>query len=151
MTIRTALADEYETLTVIWEASVRASHHFLQEEDIVGLRPQILQLWLPAVSVFVHVAVDGKPDGFIGIADHKIEMLFILPESQGKGVGKALLQYAVKQLAVTEVDVNEQNPQALGFYQYLGFEIYGRSPLDGQGKPFPLLHMKLAGTVTGQH
>jgi putative acetyltransferase len=40
--------------------------------------------------------------------------------------------------------VNEQNPQAVGFYEHIGFLITGRSTLDGQGKPFPLLHMKLA-------
>lgn len=39
--------------------------------------------------------------------------------------------------------MNEQNPQASGFYRHYGFVITGRSPLDGQGNPFPLLHMKL--------
>ncbi len=43
----------------------------------------------------------------------------------------------------SRVDVNEQNEQALGFYQHLGFSVIGRSPLDGQGKPYPLLHMEL--------
>ena len=41
-----------------------------------------------------------------------------------------------------KVDVNEQNQEALGFYKHLGYDIIGRSPLDGQGRPFPVLHLK---------
>jgi putative acetyltransferase len=41
------------------------------------------------------------------------------------------------------VDVNEQNPQATAFYQHYGFVQTGRSPLDGEGRPLPLLHMNL--------
>jgi putative acetyltransferase len=56
-----------------------------------------------------------------------------------------LLTYAVTTLGATILDVNEQNEQALGFYLRMGFEVVGRSPLDGMGKPYPLLHMRKAG------
>ncbi|ENH9207696.1 GNAT family N-acetyltransferase, partial [Vibrio vulnificus] len=46
-------------------------------------------------------------------------------------------------LGVTKVDVNEQNPQAVGFYEHMGFKVVSRSPLDDMGKPFPILHMTL--------
>lgn len=39
------------------------------------------------------------------------------------------------------VDVNEQNPAVLHFYEALGFRVQGRSPVDGAGRPFPLLHL----------
>ena len=80
---------------------------------------------------------------FLGVHDQKIEMLFILNEQRGQGVGKVLLGYALNELAANSFDVNEQNPQALGFYQHMGFEVKSRSPLDDMGQPFPLLHMKL--------
>lgn len=67
-------------------------------------------------------------------------MLFIDADSHGKGIGRSLLRWAIEQGA-NKLDVNEQNPQALAFYQHCGFEITGRSALDGQGRPFPLLHM----------
>ncbi|MFU6774762.1 GNAT family N-acetyltransferase, partial [Pseudomonas aeruginosa] len=41
------------------------------------------------------------------------------------------------------VDVNEQNPQACGFYRHYGFRQTGRSATDSAGRPFPLLHMSL--------
>ena len=81
--------------------------------------------------------------GFIVTDENRLEMLFITPNNRGKGTGKLLLQYAINQLGITEVDVNEQNPQAVGFYQYMGFIQYARSEIDGEGNPFPILHMKL--------
>jgi putative acetyltransferase len=70
-------------------------------------------------------------------------MLFISPDVRGKGIGALLAAYAIKSQGATKVDVNEQNEQALGFYLHIGFSITGRSPVDGQGKPYPLLHMAL--------
>lgn len=85
----------------------------------------------------------GQVAGFVGVVDGKVEMLFIHPEWRGQGVGRRLLKHAVEALGATRVDVNEQNEQAVGFYQRMGFAVEGRSELDGLGKPFPLLHMRL--------
>ena len=74
-------------------------------------------------------------------------MLFIVPECLGEGIGGALLNHAIKDMGAVRVDVNEQNPKALGFYQHAGFMIVGRSEVDGMGKPFPLLHMTLESSL----
>ncbi len=71
-------------------------------------------------------------------------MLFIAPEERGKGIGKQLLQYGFQNYGITEVTVNEQNPQAVGFYEHMGFKTYKRTDLDEEGAPYPLLYMKLA-------
>jgi putative acetyltransferase len=86
----------------------------------------------------------GMVVGFIGIAEGKVEMLFIHPDHRGQCIGRALLSYAINKRGATTVDVNEQNGQALGFYLQMGFEVVGRSELDSNGKPYPLLHMRLA-------
>jgi putative acetyltransferase len=70
-------------------------------------------------------------------------MLFMHPAYRGKRIGKTLLEYAINNLNVTKVDVNEQNEQAVGFYKHCGFETLGRSELDASGKPYPILHMEL--------
>ena len=49
----------------------------------------------------------------------------------------------MEHLNAQQLDVNEQNPQALGFYFRQGFEVVGRSEQDGMGQPYPLLHMRL--------
>lgn len=144
MKIDAAQKCDHPTLITIWEASVRASHHFLQEADIAALRPLILEHYFDAVTLNCARVDNGEIVGFIGVAEGNIEMLFVDPGRQGGGVGRQLVDHAIRCLGATRVDVNEQNAQAVGFYQHLGFEVTGRSPLDGQGKPYPLLHMALA-------
>ncbi|WP_226648547.1 acetyltransferase [Microbulbifer variabilis] len=143
MKIEKSEKKDYETLIEIWESSVRATHDFLQEEDIITLKSLILEQYFDAVDLKCAKDDDGKIHGFCGVHEGNIEMLFISPESRGKGVGAQLMEHAIKNQGATKVDVNEQNKQALGFYEHLGFNIVGRSPLDGQGKPYPLLHMEL--------
>ncbi len=146
MQIDTTTKAEYLTLIEIWDASVRTTHGFLNEEDISSLKPLILEHYFDAVDLRVAKNVEKEIVGFIGIAECNVEMLFISPDYQNKGVGSLLLKNAIKYQSAIKVDVNEQNPDAIGFYKYLGFSITGRSPLDGQGNSFPLIHMELTKT-----
>ena len=133
---------DYPELLKVWEASVRATHHFLKEEDIAYFKPLILNSYFDAVELRCIKKADGKIIGFSGVADQNLEMLFIHPDERGKGIGKALLWYCIKELKVCKVDVNEANEQAHGFYQRFGFKVYKRSDFDATGKPYPILHMK---------
>lgn len=83
--------------------------------------------------------------GFIGVADKKIEMLFLDPRYFGQGLGQKLLNFAVKELDADKLDVNEQNTTALRFYQKSGFEVFERTDKDDQGRNYPLLRLKLVG------
>ena len=66
--------------------------------------------------------------------------LFLSPKERGKGIGRQLLQYGIHNYEIREVTVNEQNPQAVGFYEHMGFAAYKRTDLDEQGNPYPLLY-----------
>ena len=70
-------------------------------------------------------------------------MLFTHPSEQAKGYGKELIEYAIHQKGIRKVDVNEQNEKALRFYLNRGFETIGRDAFDAQGKPYPILHLRL--------
>jgi len=146
MLVETVTKNHYLELIEVWEASVRATHHFLSEEDITSLKPLILAHYFDAVDLRLVKNKEDKIIGFIGVAATNVEMLFIAPQYQNQGIGTLLLKYAINHQQAQKVDVNEQNPDAVGFYQHLGFNIIGRSPLDGQGNPFPLLHMALSKT-----
>ncbi len=135
---------DYQELIEVWEASVRATHDFLKEDDIHYFKPLILSTYFDAVELRCAKDEKGKNIvGFLGVADQGLEMLFIHPDRRGKGVGKLLTNYAIEEFGVNKVDVNEQNEQAVGFYKKLGFEVRSRSELDGTGKPYPILHMEL--------
>ena len=143
MNIETVGKEDHLRLLEIWEGSVRATHNFLAEEDLQELKSLILEQYFDAVDLRCAKSSKGEILGFCGVHDDNIEMLFISPDARGKGVGSLLADYAIKSKGATKVDVNEQNDQALGFYQHIGFSVTGRSPVDGQGKPYPLLHMAL--------
>lgn len=130
-------------MLAVWEASVRATHHFITENDIQFFKPLVWQAFGQAMTLACAYDTAHQVVGFVGVADEKIEMLFINPAWRGRGVGKQLLRYAFGELRATELDVNEQNEQAVGFYQHEGFAVVGRSERDGSGKPFPVLHMRL--------
>ncbi|MCL6688323.1 acetyltransferase [Pseudomonas sp. R3.Fl] len=143
MLIRQRFAADNPILLDIWLRSVRATHDFISEADIAELLPQVRDLYLPAVEVWVAVDDEDRPQGFIGLDQAHVEMLFIAPELRGQGIGTRLLDYARELRGRLSVDVNEQNSQAVGFYRCYGFHDIGRSETDGQDRPFPLLHMSL--------
>jgi len=119
------------------------SRDFLPENYITLLRNLLQTQYLDAVNLFCTRDSQLHITGFGGTTPGKLEMLFIAPDYRGLGLGKQLLEYAIEHFQVTELDVNEQNPQALGFYEKQGFEIAGRSEVDGLGRPYPMLRMRL--------
>ncbi|MBK8023371.1 MAG: GNAT family N-acetyltransferase [Chloroflexi bacterium] len=134
-------AEDYPRVVEVWEASVRATHDFVSSSDIEIFRPIVRDV-LPKLVLACVRDEAGAVAGFIAVGDVKVEMLFIHPDCRGQGAGRRLMTHAVETLGATEVDVNEQNEQAVGFYLHLGFETFRRSELDGMGKPYPILHMR---------
>ena len=138
--IRRAIPADSSRLIEVWESAVRKTHLFLTEADIQFYLPQVRDIYLPALEVWLFEK-DAEVVGLIGLDGNKVEMLFVDPAYHGKGIGKALLAHAQHLKGKLSVDVNEQNPAALAFYLHCGFIKTGRSELDGEGKPFPLIHL----------
>ena len=114
----------------------------LKEEDIEYFKPLIRNQYFPAVKLFVIRNENGRIAAFMGLSDDMLEMLFVLPEEQGHGYGKAFVDYAIDKCNIYKVDVNEDNEQAYKFYLHMGYEVIGRDELDPSGKPFPILHLQ---------
>lgn len=127
----------------VWERSVRATHDFLQPGDIDFFKTLVEEIDFNAFQVYCAIDANNKIIGIVGVADRKLEMLFILPEYIGKGLGKHLMNFVLTELNVNSVDVNEENANATEFYKRFGFKVYDRTPLDDHGKPYPILKMRL--------
>ena len=129
-------------LLQVWEDSARATYLFLSDAEIKDIKEYVPQ----ALNGIAHLVTaedeTGRPVAFMGIENGTLEMLFIAPEERGKGLGRRLLQYGMEHYAVRQLTVNEQNPQARGFYEHMGFHVYKRTDLDEQGNPYPLLYMR---------
>ena len=132
-----------EQLLNVWENSVRATHFFLAEADMEDIKKYVPQALRDISHLIVAENGQGVPAAFMGIEGHKLEMLFISPEETGRGLGRKLLQYGMQNFAINTLGVNEQNPQAKGFYEHMGFQVYKRTDHDEQGNPYPVLYMRL--------
>jgi len=140
--INSASQRDYPAIIELWELSVRASHFFLPEDYLQKIK-NLLPSILPTVKLFVHFDKDDQTiTGFLGVTEEKIEMLFIHPAKRGQGIGRLLNNFALEQLQTYKVDVNEQNEQAVSFYKKIGYNVVGRTEVDGLGKPFPILQME---------
>ena len=127
----------------IWENSVRATHLFLSDEEVNHIKEYVPQALGGVKHLIVAEGENDMPIAFMGVENTRLEMLFLSPEERGKGLGKRLIEYGTKNYGIQEVTVNEQNPQAVGFYKHMGFETYKRTENDEEGNPYPLLYMKL--------
>lgn len=130
------------SLLCVWESSVKATHLFLTESEIEKIKQYVPQALREIPHLIVAENESGVPVAFAGINGQKLEMLFVSAENRGRGIGKRVLLYVMDTYAVNELTVNEQNPQAIGFYEYMGFRVYSRSETDEQGNPYPILYMK---------
>ena len=132
-------------LVDVWEDSVKATHTFLSNIEIKNIKIYVPEALKSIAHLIIIQNKNDEPIAFMGIEDTKLEMLFIKNIERGKGLGKLLLNYGIKNYNVNELTVNEQNPKAKGFYEHLGFRTYKRTELDEQGNYYPILYMKLGG------
>ena len=132
-------------LLIVWEKSVRETHLFLSDAEIENIKKYVPEALNGVAHLIIANDEEGHSVAFMGIENEVLEMLFITPEQRGKGLGKDLLSLGVEKYGVKQLTVNEQNPQAKGFYEHLGFKVYKRTDNDEQGNPYPLLYMHLEG------
>ena len=131
-----------QQLLSVWEASVLATHHFLKPEDFLSIKEAVTTIDFTAFDVYC-MTRNSMLVGFVGLAERKVEMLFVSPDCFRQGIGGKLMDFAIRDLKANQVDVNEQNSDAVRFYSKLGFVVYERTGTDDQGKNYPLLRMKL--------
>ncbi|WP_342250330.1 acetyltransferase [Sphingomonas sp. OTU376] len=140
--LRPSRPEEHEELFEIWSTAVDATHHFISKEDRVEIAEQV-RTYLHSARLIVAATAGDVPVGFMDVGDGEIRALFVHASHHGCGIGRELVSHATRMSPSLKVDVNEQNEQAVLFYARLGFKRSGRSPTDGDGRPYPLLHLSL--------
>lgn len=138
--IYSPLSSQYDQLIELWEASVRATHGFLMEEDLLFYR-SMLSKYLSELDLYC-INVGSRLAGFLALGEGMVQALFVHPHFFGNGVGKTLMLYALEKRVIYKVDVNEQNTKALQFYRSFGFHVIDRSDTDATGRPYPILHLR---------
>ncbi|SAI74518.1 acetyltransferase [Bordetella ansorpii] len=125
----------------IWRRAVDATHHFLAPEDRQAIEAEVAA-FLPRAPLELAVDAADRAIAFMLLDGNRMEALFVDPAHRGAGVGRLLVRHALFRHPDLYTDVNAQNGQAIGFYERLGFQAIGRSEQDGQGRPYPLIHLR---------
>ncbi|SEH20285.1 putative acetyltransferase [Sphingopyxis sp. YR583] len=144
--IRQSTPADGERAVQIWCDAVDATHDFLSADDRVAIEAEV-RSFLPAAPFWLAVDSTDRPVGFMLLDGSSMEALFIDPAHHGAGVGRALVAHALERHPVLTTEVNEQNEQAVGFYERLGFVAVGRSEFDGQGRAYPLIHLRFGSQI----
>lgn len=82
--------------------------------------------------------------GMVHVEGDEVRELYVDPFFQGRGIGSALLRFAVRERGVRRLWVLEKNRQAVGFYGAHGFAPTGARTLE-PGTPEYLLELALSG------
>ena len=142
ISIRPSRPDDYPRTFEIWRGAVVATHDFLTPEDFAAIERMVRDQYLPAAEFWIAADENDQALAFMGMSGAQIDSLFVHAEARSSGVGRRLVEHAMTLHPVLTVNVNEQNASGAGFYQRLGFEVIGRSPVDDAGRPYPLLHLR---------
>lgn len=96
-----------QQLLKIWEQSVRATHHFLSSREIEQIKEYVPEALNLVPRLVIAREESGAPVGFMGVDGGRLEMLFLVPDKRGNGLGRLLVEYGMKHCGVKSVTVNE--------------------------------------------
>jgi diamine N-acetyltransferase len=107
--------------------------------QLIYSQPALQQQMLQQAHNFLIVELDGQPVGFADYSlyepgVYKLHKIYVHGSTQGKGVGKALLDHIIGKLVAKNVhtlllNVNRHN-KARQFYEKLGFAVTGQEDID---------------------
>lgn len=150
--IRPMRPDEADEVSRVIVASVRAlmtSHYSPEVIDglAAGNSPEAVAAHAPKQADYVYEQ-DGRIAGMLGLKRNEIGHLFIDPAFAGRGIGKALVAFAVEQFrqaGYTDMIVlSSQN--AVGFYERYGFVVEGSGSFP-VGENLPLVYVKMRARI----
>jgi len=119
--IRKFKSDELDTVTKIWLETNIQAHAFINKSYWQGNYEMVKEM-LPNSTIFVYED-NNIIQGFVGLIESYIAGIFITANSQSKGIGKALLDYAKEKHSELLLQVYKKNIRAVLFYLREGFTI----------------------------
>jgi diamine N-acetyltransferase len=146
-TIRFAEVDDLNTIGFLAQQTWPATYmEILQEEQLrymmdlfyspASLKKQLIE----EKHSFILIENEEEPVGFASYSPvaaggvFKLHKLYVLPSQQGKGLGKAILDFIkedilLKSATALRLNVNRYN-KARNFYERLGFRVIGEEDIN---------------------
>ena len=118
----------------VWLAASKIAHPFLTEEFMATERENIRNVHMPKAATWVYEDAE-RVVGFIALIGNEVGAVFVSPEMQGRGIGRALMDLARDRREILELDVFQANRIGRRFYEKYGFIQIGRHVHEGSGQP----------------
>ena len=134
VTIRPYTEDDLGELLDVWYRASLIAHSFLSEEFFETERREIAERWLPVAETAVY-EIDGRVVGFVALIGNEVGAIFVDPDYQGRGIGRALMDAALESCPYLELDVFEANSIGRRFYAAYGFTMVDRHMNESVGQP----------------
>ena len=99
---------------------------------------------IPKADLELLVDETDTPLAFLKMDGVMIDTLFVAGDRLGQGLGSVMMRHAIDAHGASVLEVNEQNPQAVAFYERWGFAVTALAETDDHGRPYPTLTMTLA-------
>jgi len=132
--IREYRAADLERVLDVWYRASVVAHSFLPEGFFAAERELLRDRWLPNSETTVFVA-DDEVVGFLSLVGNEVGGLFVDPDHQRRGIGRALMDRAQESRPSLELSVFAANSDGLAFYRAYGFEVVGRQTNEETGHP----------------
>ena len=120
--IRKYKPEDCEEVLEVWYAASQVAHPFVSEEFLADEREQIRKNHLPKAETWVFQHEDSVA-GFIALMGNEVGAIFVKPELQGRGIGRALMDHAASSRDSLFLDVFKQNSIGRRFYDRYGFRF----------------------------
>lgn len=117
----------------------RSDEYSFGEMQVIPIANEFLED--PGKLEHTWVYDDGVIRGLVIIHGDEVKRLFVEPSFQGRGIGAALLRYAVEQHHATHLWALEKNVRAIRFYERHGFCATGEKVFE-EDTPEYLVHLK---------
>lgn len=106
----------------IWLTASIKAHDFIDSSFWESQVENMRKVYIPASETHVYMQ-NARAIGFYALSGNTLAALFVAPECQGRGVGKALLAHAKTQREALTLSVYKENGASCQFYLAHGFEI----------------------------
>ena len=120
--IRKSGETDFEAIIGVWFAASQVATPFLSDEFLVEERDNIRKIWLPKAETWVYEGEDTVV-GFISLIGNEVGAIFVHPDYQGRGIGRALMDHAASLRDYLYLDVFEENAVGRRFYDRYGFQF----------------------------
>lgn len=131
--IRKYQAPDLQAVMDIWYRASLIAHPFLDDAFLQAERQEIVEKHMPSVETWVY-EWESRIVGFIALLDCEVGAIFVDPQYQRQGIGRALMDHARDLRGNLELDVFKENRIGRAFYDHYGFKVIAEHLHEASGQ-----------------